>query len=262
MENVRACNKDHSIQVVAFVIEFIDELSTASIHNIIKLYEENPTLKDIFSSKHEQMGVTIKIDESGQQVSSNSLAGVAFESTEKDWAIQVRRDAILVTCRKYTRWDKIWKKVKEIFSLFIPYIEVRSNLIILEYVDEYNIDNIESGWQKTLFNKESKYLSPRIFTDKSLWHLYQGFFINGHTEIPSKLLTNLNLDCIERDNSTSLAVRTQHKTILENDVLLTELENYIEPLFAMSHDVNKDILLDLLSSEILREINLQGESHE
>lgn len=260
MKNVRACKGNSAVQVVAFVIEFSEELNIETLNLLNNIYNQNEILNEKNFKKHNQSGVTIQIDEIGQQVTTHALIGIIFDSIDNNWSLQVRKEAIIVTCKNYTKWFKIWDKVQALFSLCIPYISVRSNKMTLEYVNEFFITNSASNWHSELLNLETKYLTKNMFEmqENNSWHIHQGFFSKVCDDVET--LSNLNIDYrITESNESSLIVRTQYRNILSKNMFLSEIDTVFYNTFNNVNMLNKSILNDLLSDNIKIEINLKGD---
>ena len=186
MKYVEPYNNNHAIKGVAFAIEFIEELAEKDFRNAINLY--NTKLESNFKEPIEHEGFTIKIDEQGRQVSNNTLSGISFNSKDDVWSVQLRQNALIVTSNVYTRWADMWIQTKAYFEKFCEILsEKKVSLIAMEYIDEYNISNINSDWKNYKINnkieKETNYLAL-------INYLKYKIYFNKHVQINLKYNKN------------------------------------------------------------------------
>lgn len=266
MNYVHACNKNNAIKVVAFAFEFARELDDKVIENFIDMYEKDSILKEKFQEKKPHQGVTIKIDDMGQQISHSTLSGVTLESIKNgalDWTFQFRKDAMIVTCSNYTAWNNIWPESKSLFEKVLNLVETQEiRLAGIEYIDEFIIKDNSMPWKEELFKVDSKYIPSYVFDNEDFWHVHQGFMLTKNDPMDFKLLTNLNMDFRQNEDSQDyfLSMRTQHKSILIENKKFNKLFASIDKIFETSHDISKEMMNDLLSKEMLDSINLKVES--
>lgn len=263
MNYVHACNENNAIKVVAFAFEFTREVSDKVIEDFINIYENDSSLKEKFQEKKPHQGITIKIDDTGQQVSHSALSGVTLESIKNDileWTFQFRNDAVIVTCSKYTSWNEIWSESRGFFEKVLNIVkEQEIRLVGIEYIDEFIVSDNLMPWKQELFKVDSKYIPSYIFDNEEFWHVHQGFLLTKKEPIDFKLLTNLNIDFKQNDGSEDhfLYMRTQHKSIFLESKKLNELFTDIDKIFEISHNLSKEMMNNLLSEEMLDNINLK-----
>jgi len=264
MNHIEPSNERNAIKVVAFALEFIEEIEESLIHEVITLYQGNNKLKETLPRKELHQSVIIQLG-SLQQATSKPVGGVTFDCLSPDgtqkWALSLRTNALIISCAEYTRWEEIWLQAKEYFALILPLLsEKHFSLVALEYIDEFIIksDPYSNEWKNELFKEDSKYIPSNIYEVQNLWHSHHGFISNeGNGDMST--LNNVNIDHIsEQSLVNKIIIRTQHKSqflqprLYEGDFLNEIVEN----IFNKNHGENKRIMRDLLSDEMCSEINL------
>lgn len=167
MPNVKPCNENNAIKVVAFALDFAREIDESIIKSAIAFYNQDQELNQDLTNLQTQESITVEINQ-GAQIQRQTLGGVVFEQlSEKGevvWALQVRRHALSVTCTDYTRWDEnIWPKAKNYLSKILPLLQdIQIASTTLEYVDEF-IVNKDSSWKNELFKKKTNFCLTTYF---------------------------------------------------------------------------------------------------
>ncbi len=268
MSSVKPCKMDNAIKVAAFVFEFVKPLDKTVIENAIKLHNDDEVFKKELPKVTSHNAITIQIIDGVQKASNNELSGVSFErfnsSGEHEWSIGLIKESINISCYEYTRWNEVWPKVKEYFNRMEPILSAHDvSLVGIEYLDEFIINQKDADWEKELFNTDSKYIPNHIFELNDFWHSHHGYFSNNiKSVLGDKTLNNVNIGYFIEENVTNkVHIRTQHKymitqadTKITKDFIMSEAENIINS----NHEVNKEILINLLSTEMLKSIQLEG----
>lgn len=268
MSNVQPCKDQNAIKVAVFVFEFVKPLDITVIDNTIELYNADESFKKELPRVTPHNAITIQIVDGVQKASSNELNGVSFErfnsSGELEWSIRLIKESINISCYEYTRWDEVWSKVKEYFNRMEPILSVHDvSLVGIEYLDEFIINQKDSNWKKELFNTGSKFIPNHIFELNDFWHSHHGYFSNNiKSVLGNKTLNNVNIGYFNEENVTDkVHIRMQHKyRITQSGVKITEdfIINEAENIINSNHEVNKEILRNLLSIEMLKTIQLEG----
>lgn len=257
MPNINPCSDTNAIKVVAFAISFTSELNKEQLEALYSVLKEVSELKDM--NPKQINAVTVQITDN-EQTSKTELGGMTFnmgvEGEAPNWEVTLRKDALVVVCRKYTRWEGIWEQSKNYLLKIIPKLEsIVFKDITLEYVDEFSIVDAKLPWKPELFSETSKYIAGHFLELDNFWHTHNGFFtiIRDH-----KVLNNINIDYFV-DNQTNVhtvTMRTQHKALIIKPLDETSFKGVIEPTFTECHDFNKTIMKDILSESMQQKIKL------
>ena len=265
MTLVQPVNEDNAIKIAAFAFELHPEsINQDILETIQEKYHEG-----FFSSynniiPHTEM--VVKITESEKQITNNTLGGLSLLQTDaagnKIWELEINKNAIIATCHKYTRWNPVFDQtkvyLKEIIRATGQDINIRG--LTLEYIDEFTVlNNLNNSWKEELFLMETKYLPKHIFELSDPWHSHHGFFISGEKSLNNRILINLNIEYIvSNQNMYRLIIRSQHRSLMENTLLFNSenIDSLINDAMVENHEINKDLLRDLLSESALQAINL------
>ncbi|MDQ1338796.1 MAG: hypothetical protein QG617_1764, partial [Campylobacterota bacterium] len=104
MSNINPSSDKNAIQVVAFAISFASELNKGQLEDLFSVLKEESELKDM--NPKQINAITVQITDN-EQTSKTELAGMTFNMgaarEAPDWEVTLRKDALIVVCRKYTR---------------------------------------------------------------------------------------------------------------------------------------------------------------
>jgi len=269
---VRPCKRDNAIKIAAFAIEFSGALSEQIIQDVIAFYHTDDSLSKELPRKQTHEAVTLQFD-SPQNISSKALGGVTFDrltpSGNQEWAINLRSNALIITCSEYTRWNEIWPKAKSyILKICTKLKSVGINAVGMEYVDEFCIEDDRANWEMALFRQSSKYLPSNIYELKDLWHSHHGFFSKQGYPLELKTLNKIEVDCLMESTGQhdqfgqkkTVSIKTHHKSSLQG-VLKIENEKFdriLEGIISGNHKLNKEILKEVLSDSMLEKIHLES----
>lgn len=257
MSNINPSSDKNAIQVVAFAISFASELNKGQLEDLFSVLKEESELKDM--NPKQINAITVQITDN-EQTSKTELAGMTFNMgaarEAPDWEVTLRKDALIVVCRKYTRWEDIWKQSKNYLLKIISKLQdMAFKDITLEYVDEFSIVNAKLPWKTELFSNTSKYIAGHFLQLDDFWHTHNGFFTTIYNH---KALNNINIDYFmdNQTNTHKVIMRTQHKTMSIDQLNITVFNEIIEPIYTECHDFNKTIMKDILSVPMQKRIKL------
>lgn len=266
MPNVKPCNEQNAIKVIAFAFEFQEEIEESLIHELILLYQNTDELNKSFPRKELLHSMTVQISEHGQQTQNQKLSGITFDrlmpNGTQELAISIRNNSVVISCGKYTRWNEIWEKAKSYFKIILPVLSDKTlTLVGFECIDEFIITDI-SNWKDELFNSSSKYIPSNISELVDLWHSHHGFLINDNEPVEHKTLNNINVNYISETGASSInkiLIRTQHQSRLKLPVKYNAdfFENIADKIMNKNHNFNKELMMDLLSDDMCNRIKLE-----
>ena len=202
------------------------------------------------------------------------LCSKSSESREGrlEWSLRVEANKIVVACSEFDTWETVWPVAKKYLYSAIKKFNLLENPVrevIFNCVDKFTYAGELDNYQVTdVFNSESRYLTRNVIDrNASSWHIHQGWFL-----FPNKgavqALHNLNISVFSPDDSAhETAINHQIKVrksdgrpIDDIDLLLgTDDEiGYLEESMIECHDSNKEVLLGLLSTQMLEAISLEA----
>lgn len=259
MSNISPCHEKNAIQSVAFALEFIQEIAVDTLQQAMELHEKDEALRMDLVRVGKQEALNIQIN-NGVQVAHSELGGVSFESLSDTgnplWTVQLHKKGIAVICRDYSRWEYVFPQAQAYFSKFLFLVsEMDIGTVALEYVDEFLIDDIKLEWKSELFNDKTKYIVNNIFETDDFWHSHHGFFTTSDKPLDYKVLNSVNIEYVSEvpSNNYKVVIRTQHKSAVKLKIENSKIYEIIES----NHALNKSILIDLLSENMLDRIKLK-----
>ena len=269
MTLVQPANKQNAIKIAAFAFELQPENIT---QHVLEKIQKNYT-NGFFSSSYDNLvqhtEMVVKITESEKKITNDTLGGLSLLKIDtegnKIWEVLIDKNNIVVTCYEYTRWEEVFTQTKTYLKEIIGVIGLVSiRGLTLEYIDEFNIlDSTNNKWKEELFLSETKYLPKHIFKLLKPWHSHHGFFLDGKKTLNKRILLNLNIEYVVSNQDTyKLIIRSQHRSLMENAIHFNteNIDSKIDEAMVENHEINKDLLRDLLTIDALQSINL-GESN-
>lgn len=267
---VQPVNESNAIKIAAFAFELHPGSVTQEILEEIQTRYTDGFFSSSYNNLTPHTEMLVKITESERQITTDTLGGLSLLKTDaagnKIWEVEINKNAIIVTCHKYTRWEAIFTQtkiyLKEIIEVMNSDISIRG--LTLEYIDEFIIlDSSNNRWKEELFLNETKYLPKHVFELLNPWHSHHGFFLDGEKILNKRILLNLNIEYVVSNQDTyKLIIRSQHRSLMESIIPfnIENVDSKIDEAMIENHEINKDLLRDLLTVDALRSINL-GENN-
>jgi uncharacterized protein (TIGR04255 family) len=257
---VEKCNQNNAIKVAAFAIEFSDVCSA----NTFKLFSEYVSAEksDLFTSSKllEYFNIQINTEEPEESVSKNQEVHGVVLNNDNGWALSFKDNILVLQCTDYISWDESIGFAKEAWAYFISFLEnylkpLKIKALGLEYLDEFLIKDENANWVEELFSKDSKYLPEYIFSQSGFWHVHTGFY-------EKDILTRLQMNHVQDAENRSLQVISmQHRfTLAETSELFLGGEGVLDGMYGVMekmHSENVSLIKDILSSEVLEDINME-----
>ncbi len=267
MKNVTPHNQENAIKSVAFLFELDKEVNENIIDNIRKWYQTDCEFKNFFTNEQLIRSVKIQMDANNQQVTSSSISGVSYIKLKQDgktveWSFRIDSKAITINCNSYTRWDEIWGVVVKNLSKVVEQMSGFSlTKIALEYLDEFNILNIDSKeWLNQVFKIKSPYIPQFVYDMNTAWHTHNGFITEEKDSKVSRRMVNIVNITYQKTNTTNdiLAIQTQHASSFYNkfELSIDKIKD-IDTVMQYCHIENKKLFKNILSNEMLDKIKLK-----
>ncbi len=266
MNNIQFQNGNNAVEKVAFIFILSEPINDVVVKNVITNYQNTSDMIAKLPRCQPQNMISFQFGgmmEQPQNITSPMMNGVIFDSLLPDgrqkWFVNLANNFLTIGCSDYTRWDDVWRMVKEYMTFFIPALEGNSiHEIGIEYIDEFKIPDFSKDWKKELFRENNDFIPKHILSKNDFWHIHQGYFENdGH-----KNLNNININYVlDEKMNHKVVVQTHHKTTCSSSIRvstnLAETMSLIEPIVEQNHLLNKRIMHNLLSSEICKRMKLE-----
>lgn len=259
MELFKSYSKANAVKVIALAINLEHDIETTSIKKLIDKLKENQKIKDDFNEEQIQTVVSMTFNQDGIPNQKNSIGGIVFNKKEDNkilWSLIVNTDSVVVTCRNYNRWCGVSELALKYIDVVLKEINnIKIAQLTLEYLDEFEILQIQSDWKKQLFKENCEYITPHIYQLDAFWHISHGYFINL-SDVDEKMLDTIDINYFadEADNlKHKVNMRMQHK-LLYNSSIVYNKENIFDFLNKI-HIHSKDIFFKLVSDKVTEKFN-------
>ncbi len=264
--NVMPCKKENAIKVVAFLFIFSRSFTSGEIEFIKSIHDgdsdELPVINDIRS---------VKIQVGNQSIFNQSVpsevVGITFSkitpSAKVLWSFTIQDNICVIRCESYTRWDEVYGQASIYIEKFLSrnFEDNHLDTIGLEYLDQFKVNDNSIGWTYDLFRENSKYIPSYINDTDNYWHSHTGFFRNGLNG-SNQILNRLNIDYIYEEAAYVINMLTQHHINLQGKLIKITSSEEIKSVFDELHNINKEILCDLLAKNMLSQIKLGCKNYE
>lgn len=257
MQIVRSYANENAVKVVAFAMNFLSGLSQQEINALIDTIENDPFFKENFEKFQKSQEVSLTIQSDGIPKHEQSIGGLVCENTNPSgnnigWNLTINKNFLVTTCKVYTRWSDVRSKAIEFIDRMFTLVNNSKEIsqVTLEYLDEFEILNVNDNWKAELFRSNCNYILPNIYQLDDFWHINHGYFIKLEN-LEQKLLDTLNINYFadEQDNmKRKVNIAMQH-------VLLGLNQAYskadIQNLFDIIHTHSKQIFESIINETIL-----------
>ena len=274
MSKIRPIREKNAIDKIAFVILFEKELDNKTLAKLMALEDELSADLPYFEVPN---SVQIFVDPQSMRMPVSKPSGVLCAKKSEDdpdrleWSVRAEVNQIVVTCSEYTSWKEIKEKVLFFLSTVLKKYRLKENPIIeivYECVDKFISDGDLNLYRvDEVFNVGADYLTQHVVENNpNAWHIHQGWF-SEHEDLQA--LHNLNLNSHKQNSQQSYETVIGHlvkirkgdgSTIGDKNILDGEGQQigYLEKAMELSHDLNKEVLLNLLNESMLKVIGIKG----
>lgn len=276
MNITKPLNPNNAIDEIGFIIFFEKELDDPTLFSLFELEGDFADTLPQFSLVKI---VKMHVDHDKPQMPTTKPGGILCskpsESREGrfEWSVRVEANKIVVACSEFDTWETVWPIAKRYLFSTVKKFNLLENPVrevVFNCVDKFTYDGDLDSYQVTdVFNPRSRYLTRNVTEhNASSWHIHQGWFL-----FPSdgdvQALHNLNISVFTPDGKPhettinhQIKVRKSDDQPIENVNLLLGTDDaeigYLEESMIECHDSNKEVLLGLLSTQMLQAISLEA----
>lgn len=261
-------NDDHAIERVVFTLELDRPLTSAAAHS---LATHHSVWRNELPAMKRPDGLSVDLGPQG--IRTDKMPGVEFAFLQPDgsptWALKAQANEIIIECRRYSRWKKVWGKALSLFLDVAPFVDdggtpFRVTKASLVVQDVFLNKNAYYDLRE-LFSKNS-IVPTRIYEAGADWHVHMGWFDKVSA---GRVLHNINLDGVSAQQSNSAdgvnRVSILHfQQWLPDDVRpIGELNpDDLGKVMESLHQNNKAHIGEILVQEMSENVSLwQGEEH-
>ena len=257
------CNENHAVTEVVFAVVGLQGFTTDDRSSVKAAH---PKWQGLLPSLQEE-GVFIAVAAPDAALPPRPVAPLAFArfraDGEVDWRLLLTRDALVVNCCSYTRWNDVWTVVRGLFAEVAGSLrsqEQKIKSITLEHVHIFRSTGDRYDARDLL--QESESVPPGIFARGPTWHLHQGWFVDAERPVSGRVLRRMHIDSMVEDGRPQARVGTSHRFDVRDapdlKSMFAEPETLIDSLFSCLHTSNKALLADFLTAEMARRIDIHA----
>jgi uncharacterized protein (TIGR04255 family) len=247
-------NKAHSIAEVLVFVSFESVFNAESKDNFASLEQE---LNEAFPPFH-PVGVT------GNSFEINLCKTKTAEDWSVEWTITIAEKTIEIRCLDYPTWKEFWCMICGFLEKVLSKVVHNSiSLLGLRYLDQFVYEGDSGEYDiKKLFNPNTTMISKHSFSTSRKWHCHSGWFstILGN----SQCLNQLNIDVASPINNQNKYIASiDHNAVFylfgssfDSTEIIEKLDSDISQVYNELHQINKDVLSEVLSPEMITLINL------
>lgn len=263
---IKPAGGKHAIEVMAIGIEWETQLDADGLQKLDAIYKGSPTISNFLPDVAPVRSLVFQFGATASAAPQDQSSGFDARRVNQDgniiWSLSVRPDFLACNCMEYDRWATVKPRA---MALLTPLLDAALNCgnkikaIGLQYQDAFNINgSIDSELVRTLFRENSKLLPLHLFGIPSLWHSHQGWFSASPTN--RRVLNNLNLDVLEQNSNHIVKINGQHRVFAvspngKNSMPIGPQD--VEHILDFLHAKNKDVLRDILSESVLKQIGFE-----
>ena len=257
----------NAIDNTVFVVVLGSPLVESEMASLKKACLDNEFNK-IFPHYEDIRVFTVSISTGNKKTAPAPAPGFVYQEYSRSgkvaWELKVKDNSFTLTCGDYTDWKDVIEKAKKIFDVLLSAVPSRKVMKLVHSCSDCVI--FDGGPAEyvfsEIFNTESNFLNPASSNRNPPWHLYQGFF-RSKSEYEENVpfagfwLDALNIRTVLRGAYVDTFAEHVNQFDLEHPSLCIDLQKEYHKVFEEMHSHNKDVVLGLLSSEMLIRVGLR-----
>lgn len=252
---------NHSIQNAILAVEWGGELSVGQLETLRTTV--SPLLAGAREEVQQQIRMSLTPGMGQTPVQAAEVGGYVYSlfspAAELQKQIQVNRANCLIIVSDYLRWSDLISEAEALLgAIFLHFVDSVSIAAVgLQYSDRFVWKaKPEDLNLKEVFRADSTFLSSHGLECRSAWHSHHGYFISCGTPISHKRLDNINVNVVDEPDGRAIQILTSHRAVLDSAIPTKNAINTVVDLENELHGVNKSIIKDLLSDQLLAKIKL------
>lgn len=264
MENVHFDREgaSHSLAVVAVVLIFNEEIGGEKLKELAHLNED---MADTYPKASKKTSLNVNIDD-GTPSTKKVFAGWTLEAPNPDssevidWQLEIESNRIVIRCFNYSGWTEFSEKAIDSLANVCHSVKCEGiglQEVGVQFVDRFNWDLSKEQYSlEKFFKPRCDYFPKNLLRHQTpLWHVFQGWKenIDGNGYIE-----NINLSTNHAEDSPHLTEIVHIVRCVESEggVLERISTDALRVIAKRAHDLNKELLHELLSEEAIKFIRL------
>lgn len=270
LQNINLHGESHAIEVANFAITFSGAFDAEDAK---RFCDKEKELMKFFPhiSKSENVKLMVpaqNLNEIASQSSTNLSYFAYNENDDSDWIGFLGNNQIAISCRKYTKWNSVWKDAKERLEAFLECIAPDKPISSINYgvTDTFNAKRSDEILIPSNIFRKNEYIALRIAngTDPR-WDFSEGWY-EGMTE-NDHVLVRLEAKSGISEDKVITSINNMHSRIFKPGIgieqLLKKGANHVpqaELVFDHLHNKNKRLMRKIFVDELLDRMGLESEN--
>jgi len=282
VENIKLFAEAHAIEVANFVVNLglpIDFADMRLFDEKVKgdgLYELFPAINignlQVFGLNSDEFQIDFGKPAPNwlSRLQPSLIEELTFELTsfsndgKLEWAGSFGENRVLVSCRKYTKWEEVWSSAKArlyaLLDCIDPYKPVRS--VDYSVTDTFSAKKDDEILNSPKLFKKNNFIAKHILNIcDPRWDFSQGWFENDTDN--NQLLIRVDGQSAIHNNLVIASISNLHSQRFGKGIGVGELtktedgeKSKADWIFEDLHDKNKDLIRDLLTKDLLERMGL------
>jgi len=269
----RPCTEANAVEVVAVAIAFEERFGVQTLQNLAEVLAKN--FADDFPGEGREEAQTyavptdpVVLEQMGALQPVKELHEVSRFLAQKNGRfskrIRATEDALIFECFEYTNFKNFLSDAEKLFNTLLDNLSVERPIreIGMMAVDRffYSKDLTEKDYSVSeVFSENTKYLTPACRESGLIWHVNQGFFENWVED--KRILQQVNVSSVRIESSGEYCSKIEHRSLMRgfsSSVNISSLKNEfsLKSIISKFHELNINVLKDLLTDEKKKQINL------
>lgn len=258
--------RSHAVDLVVVFVKLTKDVDAQVFNSLFESHAKD--FQADFPDREKLNTLSVRVSDRGaQEVRSDSLGGCRFHKLDKNsgmkiYGLEFHPDQISVILGDYNRWAEDGPRIKDYLGRGLRALKDCGYVGCIKQTglnvsDVFLLENVSKDWACQLLNASSLYLPSFIYEAESYWHSNVGFFksVDGFKQ---PVLNNINVAATKSgpNNKDAFRINTAHELMLDDAVELEGFDRLHDQLLEKFHQYNKDIVSDVLASEVAKEIGI------
>lgn len=267
VEKIKLYGESHAIEVANFVVNLGLAIDNADIR---RFDERVDKLRELFPAIDSPDTFHISLGGPGaEQVKRPApppLKELIYFSNDgkPEWVGSFGDNRVLVSCRKYTKWEEVWPSAKSRLDSLLACIDPYKPVHSVDYsvTDTFSAQKSENALISPNIFRKNDFLASHIMNTKDpRWDFSQGWF--GDPNAIDQVLVRVEARSGIQNDLVVASIGNLHsqrfgKSVSVGDLLHSEAggQPKADLIFDNFHDKNKELLRTLLVDELLLRMRL------
>lgn len=267
INSIKLYAETHAIEVVNFSVHLGIPIQASDISRFDERIEN---LRELFPAINDVEGIRIQVTPDNGQVST-TIPPIAKELMYFDadgqpiWVGNFQDNLVMVSCRKYSTWEKIWPEAKHRLKALLDCVDDYKPIHSIDYsvTDTFHANKSEEILFARNPFRDSQFVPLNLVHHSDpRWDISQGWF--DSTDNLNQILVRVDAKSGIINKRVVASISNLHSQIFSKQMSVSEISRNnqnplgIEQVFSKFHDKNKDLLKQNLIDDLLIRMRLKA----